>query len=435
MTRWRDFLRPPSADGGEASEQASTAYVLLLAGTGLLAFASLVSFALRPLPLSGHIAYVLMLAAHVLTLALIRRRIVRGAIIGFTVAYLAVVATAVARSGGQLAPTGFVLPPLVIFVGLTLGGRSALVTSLGASAMVLALVGLDRGGYLPEVTTTFAPIRVWLVASVALVITGIMLHAALRIIRESRARAAAEEATRRVMEERLMQSRRLETVGRLAAGVAHDFNNVLTVVFAEVSRLQRGDEKTRASATNIKDAAEHAAALTRQLMSFGRQQVRRPERLDLAQVTAQLERLLGKFVGEHIQLAIKPGADVPAVLADRTEVEQVLLNLVTNARDAMPDGGSLTVRTGVATAAMRARCPEVAGAAAAFLSVTDTGIGIPADVRARLFEPFYTTKEIGKGTGLGLATVQAIAGNSGGAVLVDSEPGQGATFTVVLPPE
>ncbi|HUQ03009.1 MAG TPA: hypothetical protein VM261_10960, partial [Kofleriaceae bacterium] len=286
---------------------------------------------------------------------------------------------------------GFVLPPLVIFVGLTLGGRSALVTSLGASAMVLALIGLDRGGYLPaaSTTTTITPIRVWLVASVSLVITGIMLHAALRIIRESRARAAAEEATRRLMEERLVQSRRLETVGRLAAGVAHDFNNVLTVVFAEVSRLQRGDDKAKASAGNIKEAAEHAAALTRQLMSFGRQQVRRPERLDLAMVTTQLERLLGKFVGDHIEFAIEPGDGVPAVLADRTEIEQVLLNLVTNARDAMPDGGSLTVRTGVAP----------------------------------------------PGTGLGLATVQAIAGNSRGAVLVDSEPGQGATFTVVLPPE
>jgi two-component system cell cycle sensor histidine kinase/response regulator CckA len=261
-----------------------------------------------------------------------------------------------------------------------------------------------------------------------------MLHVALRIIRESRARAAAEEATRRVMEERLMQSRRLGTVGRLAAGVAHDFNNVLTVVFAEVSRLSRGDEKTKASAQNIKDAAEHAAALTRQLMSFGRLEVRKPELLDLGKVTTQLERLLGKFVGDRIQFVIEPGEDVPEIHADRTEVEQVLLNLVTNARDAMPDGGSLTVRTGVATREMRARCPEVEGDAVVFLSVTDTGIGIPASIRARLFEPFFTTKEIGKGTGLGLATVQAIAGNAGGAVLVDSEPGQGATFTVLLPP-
>jgi two-component system cell cycle sensor histidine kinase/response regulator CckA len=169
-------------------------------------------------------------------------------------------------------------------------------------------------------------------------------------------------------------------------------------------------------------------------MSFGRQQVRKPELLDLGKVTTQLERLLGKFVGDRIQFAIEPGDDVPEIRADRTEVEQVLLNLVTNARDAMPDGGSLTVRTGIATAAMRARCPSVSGAQAVYLSVSDTGIGIAPDVRARLFEPFFTTKEIGKGTGLGLATVQAIAGNAGGAVLVDSEPGKGATFTVVLPP-
>ncbi|KAB2900929.1 MAG: hypothetical protein F9K40_08880 [Kofleriaceae bacterium] len=244
-----------------------------------------------------------------------------------------------------------------------------------------------------------------------------MLHAALRIIRESRARAAAEEAARRALEEKLMQSRRLETVGRLAAGVAHDFNNVLTVVFAEVSRLTRmGDDKIKASAGNIKEAAEHAAALTRQLMSFGRQQVRRPELLDLAQVTTQLERLLGKFVGDRIQFAIEPGDGVPPVRADRTEVEQVLLNLVTNARDAMPDGGALTVRTGVATAEMRARCPGIAGEPAVYLSVSDTGTGIAPEVRSRLFEPFFTTKEIGKGTGLGLATVQAIAGSAGGVI-------------------
>jgi signal transduction histidine kinase len=426
MTQWRELLEAPPLDGGELSEQASTAYVLLLAGTGLLAVALLASIAMRPLPVNGHFAWATMLIMHVATLALLRRGIVRGAIIAFAVVYLGVVAAAVVRTGGQLAPAGFVLPPLVMFVGLTIGGRSALVTSFGASVMVLALVVLDRQGYVPAASIHVTPMRLWLVASVSLVITGIMLHAALRIIRESRQRA-------KLLEEKLMQSRRLETVGRLAAGVAHDFNNVLTIVFAETSRLQRGDEKAKATATNIREAAEHAAALTRQLMSFGRQQVRKPELLDIGKVTGQLERLLGKFVGDRIDLAIQPGPDVPEIRADRTEVEQVLLNLVTNARDAMPDGGSLTVRTGVATTAMRARCPEVAGDQAVFLSVTDTGMGIAPDVRARLFEPFFTTKEIGKGTGLGLATVQAIAGNAGGAVLVDSEPGKGATFTVVLP--
>jgi len=417
------------------SEQASTAHVLLLAGTGLLALALVVSFALRPLPLAGHAAYALMLLVHTLTLALLRRGVVRPAIAAFAVTYLLIVGHAVIRAGGQLAPTGFVLPPLVMFVGLTLGGRSAVATSLAASAMVLGLVALDRGGHLPAPTAELTPIRVWLVASVSLIITGIMLQAALRIIRESRARAAAEEAARRAMEAKLVQSRRLETVGRLSAGVAHDFNNVLTVVFAEVSRLARtGDDKVKASAGNIKDAAEHAAALTRQLMSFGRQQVRKPELLDLGEVTRQLERLLGKFVGDRIRFAIEPGADVPPVRADRTEVEQVLLNLVTNARDAMPEGGALTVRTGVASAELRARCPGIAGEPAVYLSVSDTGTGIPDDVRARLFEPFFTTKEIGKGTGLGLATVQSIAGNAGGAIVVDSEPGRGSTFTLVLPP-
>ncbi|MBZ0236899.1 MAG: hypothetical protein K8M05_31510 [Deltaproteobacteria bacterium] len=409
--------------------------MILLAGSALLAIALAISIALHPAPSGGHLAYALMLGVHVVALALLRRGVVRGAVIFFAVAYLAVVVIVVVRTGGRIAPIGFVLPPLVIFVGLTSGGRGALATAFASAALVLGLVALERSGRLPAPVIELTQVRIWLVAAVSLVITGVMLHAALRIIRESRARAAAEEAARRALEEKLMQSRRLETVGRLAAGVAHDFNNVLTVVFAEVSRLTRmGDDKIKASAGNIKEAAEHAAALTRQLMSFGRQQVRRPELLDLAQVTTQLERLLGKFVGDRIQFAIEPGDGVPPVRADRTEVEQVLLNLVTNARDAMPDGGALTVRTGVATAEMRARCPGIDGEPAVYLSVSDTGTGIAPEVRSRLFEPFFTTKEIGKGTGLGLATVQAIAGSAGGAVLVDSEPGKGSTFTVVLPP-
>ncbi len=433
MATWRERLRPPAVDGIEPSEQATTAHALLVAGSAILSVTLLVSAALRPLPVDGHAAYFLMLLAHLLTIVLVRRGVVTAAIVGFTIAYVGVVVLAMARGGGTLAPAGFVLPPIVLFAGLTLSGRGAIATAAASSVAVLGLVLLERRGALPA-TAAITPIRVWLVATTSLVITGVMLHAALRIIRESRADAAAAQAAQQEIQERLLQSRRLEAVGRLAAGVAHDFNNVLTVVFAEAARLARGDARTAASAGHIREAAERAAALTRQLLSFGRRQVREPEWLAVSEVSRQLEQLLGRFVGDDIRLVIDTtDGGATTVRADRTELEQVLLNLVTNARDAMPGGGLLTLRTGVASAALRARCPTVLGAGAVYLSVTDDGVGIDPAVRARLFEPFFTTKEIGKGTGLGLATVHSIVTGAGGAIVVDSELGTGSTFTVVLP--
>lgn len=414
----------------ERAERLRTARVLLVAGAVLIAIALVVSIALRPTPVGGHLIYALMLALHLGSLALVRAGYLRLGAAVYATTYLAVALLAVGKAGGNLAPAGFVLPPLVLFVGLTLGGRQAMAVSIAAALGMLGVLALAEGGYLPDPRDT-PPIRLALVATTTLLITGVMLLVALQIVRSSRARAAAAEAARRAMEEQLLGARRLETVARLSAGVAHDFNNVLTIVFAEVTRLERAGA-TSASLDNIRDAADRAAALVRQLLSFGRRQLRNPERVELGEVTANLSRLLARLVGDEIEFTTERG-DEPAVLdADRTELEQILLNLVTNARDAMPTGGSLVVRTGVATAALRARCPEPLDAAV-FLAVSDTGTGIDPAIRDRLFEPFVTTKEVGKGTGLGLATIATIVERAGGAVLVDSERGAGTTFTVVLP--
>jgi signal transduction histidine kinase len=236
------------------------------------------------------------------------------------------------------------------------------------------------------------------------------------------------------VEARLVQARRFEAVGRLAAGAAHDFGNVVTVVLAEAERLARsGDARTEASAAAIYSAAELGATLTRQLLAFGRRQVPAPELIELGDLIRRQSGLLRRFAGDDVRLDLLLAAELPPLRADRTELEQVLLSLVTNARDAMPHGGVVTISTGVATPELRARGGVGGQRRAVYMAVADTGLGIDDGVRARLFEPFFTTKEVGKGTGLGLSTVHDIISRAGGAIVVDSDLGRGTTFTALFP--
>src|SRR3954447_2637870 len=229
---------------------------------------------------------------------------------------------------------------------------------------------------------------------------------------------------RRELEERLRQSQKMEAIGQLAGGVAHDFNNLLTVIsgYAHMARRHVGVGPGSPELAEIAHAADRAAELTRQLLAFARQQVLAPAPLDLNEVARGLVPMLGRLIGEDVRIAMLAGAGLPRVLADRAQVEQVIINLAINARDAMPGGGTLSVETS-------------AGVLDEFvcLSVTDTGTGIEPAVLERIFEPFFTTKEIGLGTGLGLATVHGIVTQSGGHVRVSSEPGHGSTFSVYLP--
>jgi signal transduction histidine kinase/CheY-like chemotaxis protein len=415
----RELWRSPPLGGDERSERIATAHTLLRAGTVLIAAALVVSVAIDPTPPVHHLPYATMLLVHLLALALLARGWLTAAMTWFAALYLVTVFAAMWTQGGVRAPAGFVLPPVVVLLGLTLGGRAAVATAVTASVGLLAIVFLERAGRIPT-SPTLSPARMAIVAITTLVITGFMVHVARGVIQASRARAEADQRARRELEERLLQSRRLESIGRLAAGVAHDFNNLLTVFLTEAARLGR-DDRTAKSASNIATAAERAAALTRQLLTFGRRQVREPEVLAPNAVIAQLERLLGSFLGADLRLEVVLDPEIPPVRADRTELEQVLLNLVTNARDATPAGGTITIRT--------ARAPD----GAALLEVIDTGAGIaPAD-QTRLFEPFFTTKPIGKGTGLGLATVRDIVTRLGGDIRVVSALGSGSRFTLVLP--
>jgi PAS domain S-box-containing protein len=240
--------------------------------------------------------------------------------------------------------------------------------------------------------------------------------------------AAVRDVTERhLLEEQLRHAQKMESIGRLAGGVAHDFNNILTAIrgYAELLLLDLADDApARDSAEEIARSAARAAGLTAQLLAFSRKQVLRPQRLDLNGVVSGMSQMLARVLGEDVVLTTVLADDVHEVLADPTQLEQVVLNLAVNARDAMPGGGRLLIRT--ANVDLDAG-PHVA------LVVADSGHGMDAETAARIFEPFFTTKEIGAGTGLGLATVHGIVAQSGGSVEVTSEPGVGTTFTVCLP--
>ncbi len=245
------------------------------------------------------------------------------------------------------------------------------------------------------------------------------------------------DANRQELERQLRQSQRMEAMGRLAGGVAHDFNNLLTVIKGHSSLLRERlspDDPSSENGRQIEKAADRAASLTRQLLAFSRMQVLQPKVLDLNALVGDMGQMLKRLVREDITFSFLPGESLGRVKADPTQIEQVILNLVVNACDAMPQGGRLTMETynvNVDQAVAQNRPPMPPGRYVA-LAVTDTGIGMDAQTKARIFEPFFTTKEMGKGTGLGLATVYGVVKQSDGFIWVESEPGQGARFEFYL---
>jgi two-component system cell cycle sensor histidine kinase/response regulator CckA len=243
---------------------------------------------------------------------------------------------------------------------------------------------------------------------------------------------------RRQLEEQYHQAQKMEAIGRLAGGVAHDFNNLLTAIlgYCELLLVDRPtDDGEFADITQIQKAGVRASALTRQLLAFSRKEIIQPVRLDVNGIVNDMKPMLERLIGEDVRVVLALRPDVGRVIADHGQIEQIVMNLAVNARDAMPRGGTLTIETAnveLDEHYVRSHLTAKPGFYVA-LTVSDTGVGMSPDVTARLFEPFFTTKEPGKGTGLGLATIHGIVLRYGGSVGVYSEPNRGSSFKVYLP--
>ncbi len=247
-----------------------------------------------------------------------------------------------------------------------------------------------------------------------------------------------ETTERRALENQINQSQKMDMVGQLAGGIAHDFNNVLSAIMMANDFLLNAHKPTDPSFQDImqiKQNATRAATLVRQLLAFSRRQTLRPQVLDLGDALSDLTMLLRRLIGEKVKLDLVHGRDLWPVKVDVSQFEQVIVNLAVNARDAMPDGGKLTVRTGNVTSEEAGQLAHKGMPAADYvrIDISDTGTGIPAEIVDKIFEPFFSTKEVGKGTGLGLSTVYGIVKQTGGFIYVDSEPGKGTSFHIFLP--
>jgi len=252
------------------------------------------------------------------------------------------------------------------------------------------------------------------------------------------ANIGADITDQRALQEQYLQAQKMEGLGRLAGGVAHDFNNLLTVIngYSEiVFRKLKEDDPLRSSADQVRKAGARAADLTRQLLAFSRKQMIQPKPLDLNLVVTESEAMWGRLLATDVQLVIRRSPSLGLVMADAGQIHQVLMNLVVNARDAMAEGGTLSIETAnfEVDAAYAAANPEAVEGAHAMLAVSDSGVGMDDETRRRIFEPFFTTKPPGKGSGLGLATAFGIVKQSHGWIDVSSEPGAGSVFKVYLP--
>ena len=328
---------------------------------------------------------------------------------------------------GQTALLAFPFFPVVGYAGLRFGPRGAATLVALASAVIIVIAALRIGPF-ADFPTGFSIFVMHLFLLLAW-ISGQTLAAM---------RAEFEDALRRriALEEELRHSQKMEAVGRLAGGIAHDFNNLLTAIIGYSEIVMVGlppDDPRRGDAEEISRAAMRAADLTRQMLAFSRKQILQPKVIDLNVTLSKVEPMLRRVIGEDIVMSITAKAQRPQVRVDPGQIEQVLMNLVVNARDAMPHGGRLIVETGDAAIEPGTLPADAKPGPYVMLAVSDTGVGMSADVRARVFEPYFTTKDVGKGTGLGLSTAYGIVRQSDGYIQVFSEPGQGTTFRIYLP--
>ena len=351
-------------------------------------------------------------------------------------------------SSVNLTPT--LQPPLTLTVFKSDDDAFAFITRLNRNLILVGFLAVFIGGTLVFlISRTFTRPLEQLVEGVHALEQGDFLHPlgpetgdevsqVTAAFGRMRATLRHNEEHQRQLGDQLRQSQKMEAVGRLAGGVAHDFNNLLTVItgHSDLLEMSLGSQSSvQHSITQVKKAAERATALTRQLLAFSRMQVLQPRVFDLNPLISDLNKMLPMLLGEEIEYSFLPGESLARVMADPSQIEQVLVNLAVNARDAMAGGGKLTIQTRNVTLDANyasTHPPSVAGEYV-LIVVADTGQGMDDQTKARIFEPFFTTKEAGKGTGLGLATVYGIVKQSGGYIWVESAPGQGTTIEVTVP--
>jgi signal transduction histidine kinase/CheY-like chemotaxis protein len=326
-------------------------------------------------------------------------------------------------------PIAFVFFPIVGWAGLRFGARGAATVVALISGYAIVVAGLRLGPF-ANFPVEFVHFLLFSFLSLGS-LSGLLLAAIM---------AEREDAMnkRLQLEEQLRHSQKMEAVGRLAGGIAHDFNNLLTAIIGYTEIVLHGldpKDDRRADAEEIGRAAMRAADLTRQMLAFSRRQVLQLKVIDLNTALTKVEPMLRRMIGEDIVMTVTGRATSAYVRVDPGQVEQVVMNLVVNARDAMPKGGRLTVETSDALLdeAAVADIPDAKPGDYVMLSVSDTGVGMPPEVRARIFEPYFTTKEVGKGTGLGLSTAYGIVRQSDGHIGLSSEVGLGTTFRIYLP--
>jgi signal transduction histidine kinase/ActR/RegA family two-component response regulator len=434
-----DDSRPKAAadpDGEGADVAAAASLELqLVAGLcvlvlGLFLAPALVRGELPAWQVAGSLAA---LALGLAAIVLVRLGRPRAGVLALVAALWAHVALPMAVLGLRysLLGTRFAMLPLVL-AALMLGRREIWATFAVFAAAATAGAARDAGrlggsGPLPTLmpaTPLLSTLVLYLVLALVLDrLAGSLRRALAESLRGNRALREQER-----MREELRQAQKLEAIGRLAGGVAHDFNNILTSILSTASAAAEelpGGHPLRADLEQIAADGRRAGVLTHQLLAFARKEVVAPRLVELDEVVRSLGQLLHRVLGDRIRLDTRPGAAGAMVLLDRGQLEQVLINLAVNARDAMPDGGRLVVSTGLAETG--------AGVGRVVLSVADEGPGIPPEVLPHIFEPFFTTKAPGHGTGLGLSTCHGIVAQAGGEIAVESTPGKGARFEVRLP--
>lgn len=354
--------------------------------------------------------------------------------------------TLIAFLGGTVRGPSLLNYFTVITVTALVWDRRASMVLAGLSLLAtLALLIGETQGWLPQPSLPSTTASYWMVfAGTMCLIAGLIfvatksLSGSLRRTRQSQ--RALGHSLRQLQEtqNRLLQAQKMEAVGRLAGGVAHDFNNHLTAIrgYAEMAAAtSEMDDQAREDVQEIKKSVDRAARLTRQLLAFSRKQLLQPQTVDLNALVADCERMLRRLIGEDIDIALRLGSNLHFTLADPGQIETVIINLALNARDAMPDGGQIIIET----ANVELEEPyldqrtEAAPGSYVMIAVTDTGVGMDPETRDRVFEPFFTTKDAGHGTGLGLSTVYGIVKQSDGYIWVYSEPGEGTTIKVYLP--